>query len=136
MAVSGLGLEVIDVAAFLAQLDTDGSRFTMEAFTAAEREQAGESDPTRAQRLAARFAAKLAFLQAVSATCMLDAAALDSADLSEVEVVNDTYGRPSLRVSGQLAVLVQGQLGSDWVAHVSLTHDGPSAAAVVVLESP
>ena len=67
---------------------------------------------------------------------MLDEAALDSADLSEVEVVNDTYGRPSLRVSGQLAVLVQGQLGSDWIAHVSLTHDGPSAAAVVVLESP
>ena len=67
---------------------------------------------------------------------MLDAAALDSADLSEVEVVNDTYGRPSLRVCGQLAVLVQGQLGSDWITHVSLTHDGPTAAAVVVLESP
>ena len=136
MAVSGLGLEVLDIAASIAQLDTEGSRFTMEAFTAAEREQAGESDPTRAQRLAARLAAKLAFLQAVSKSCMLDSSVLDSADLSEVEVVNDTYGRPSLRVSGQLAVLVQGQLGSDWIAHVSLTHDGPSAAAVVVLESP
>jgi len=135
MGVSGIGLEVLDVAAFLAQLDTDGSRFTMEAFTAAEREQAGESDPTRAQRLAARFAAKLAFLQAVSKSCMLDAAALSSADLSEVEVVNDRYGRPSLRVCGQLAVLVHGRLGSDWIAHVSLTHDGPTAAAVVVLES-
>lgn len=50
MGVSGIGLEVIDVAAFLAQLDTDGSRFSMEAFTVAERERAGESDPTRAQR--------------------------------------------------------------------------------------
>ncbi|KLR62725.1 phosphopantetheine--protein transferase [Actinobacteria bacterium IMCC26207] len=136
MGVSGIGLEVIDVAAFLAQLDTDGSRFTMEAFTVAEREHAGESDPTRAQRLAARLAAKLAFLQAVSKSCMLDSSALDSADLSEVEVVNDTYGRPSLRVSGQLEVLVRARLGNDWVAHVSLTHDGPTAAAVVVLESP
>ena len=135
MGVSGLGLEVIDVATFLAQLDAEGNRFTMEAFTAAERQQAGESDPTRAQRLAARFAAKLAFLQAVSASCELDAAALSSADLSEVEVVKDTYGRPSLRVCGELAVLVQGRLGSDWTAHVSLTHDGPTAAAVVVLES-
>lgn len=130
-----MGLEVIDIAASIAQLDVEGSRFTMEAFTAAEREQAGESDPTRAQRLAARFAAKLAFLQAVSASCMLDSSVLDSADLSEVEVVKDTYGRPSLRVCGELAVLVQGRLGSDWIAHVSLTHDGPSAAAVVVLES-
>jgi holo-[acyl-carrier protein] synthase len=135
MAVIGLGLEVIEVAAFLAQLDTEGSRFTLEAFTAVEREQAGESDPTRAQRLAARFAAKLAFFQAVSASCVLDAAALSSADLSEVEVVKDIYGRPSLRVCGELAVLVQGGLGSDWAAHVSLTHDGPTAAAVVVLES-
>ncbi len=135
MGVSGIGLKVIDVAACIAQLDAEGSRFTMEAFTAAEREQAGDSDPTRAQRLAARFAAKLAFLQAVSKSCRLDEAVLDSADLSEVEVVKDTYGRPSLRVSGELAVLVQDRLGSDWITHVSLTHDGPTAAAVVVLEN-
>lgn len=48
----------------------------------------------------------------------------------EVEVVSDAWGRPAVRVHGRIA----DDLGPGATIHVSLTHDGDTAAAVAVIE--
>ncbi|CAB4544050.1 unannotated protein [freshwater metagenome] len=134
MGVSGLGLEFIEVSSFTSQLNDPNSGVVLGAFTAAEMAQAGELQPTKGRRLAARWAAKLAFLQAVSASNSAATTPLAAADLAEIEVVNDSFGRPSLCITGEVAQIAEECLGSDWAAHVSLTHEGNQAAAVVVIE--
>ena len=95
----------------------------------------------RAQRLAARFAAKEAFVKAWSGARAGRDPALDTVDLREIEVVDDGHGRPALRLHGTVAAALE-QLASELgVAaplrtHVSLSHDPPTAAAVVVLSAP
>ena len=57
----------------------------------------------REQRLAARFAAKEAFLKAWSGARAGRAPALESVDLREIEVVDDGHGRPALALHGAVA---------------------------------
>ncbi len=136
MTVLGVGLDLVDVGSFAEQLDVPGTRFELRAFSAGERAEVGSDGPSRARRLAARYAAKEAFVKAWSASRFGRSPTLPAWDLGEVEVVTDAHGRPSLRLSGELLDAVRAQLGERWQAHVSLTHDGPFAAAVVVLEGP
>jgi holo-[acyl-carrier protein] synthase len=136
MSVLGVGIDLVDVAGFADQLAAPGTRFELHAFSAGERAEVGSGDPSRVRRLAARYAAKEAFVKAWSASRFGRAPALPAWDLSEVEVVSDAHGRPSIRLSGAVAGAVREQFGDRWTAHLSLTHDGPMAAAVVVLEGP
>ena len=48
---------------------------------------------------------------------------------SDIEVVTDTWGRPAIRLSGEIAEHLR-----DTTVHISLTHDGNTAAAVAILE--
>ena len=138
--VLGIGLDVVDVAAFAEQLDVPGSTFLSSAFTAGERSdvvQAGGAgvDGSRVdvRRLAARFAAKEAFIKAWSNTRFAEQPLLSGWSPAEVEVVADAWGRSRLRLHGPVAVAVTEQLGDDWAVHLSCSHDGPVAAAIVVL---
>ena len=60
----------------------------------------------------------------------------DDVDWSDIEVVTDRWGRPSLRLRGAIARAVETSLGEGsgrpgaWP--VSLTHDGDWAAAIVL----
>ena len=83
----------------------------------------------REQRLAARFAAKEAFVKAWSGARRGLPPLLAAVDLREIEVVDDGHGRPALRLHGAVAAAV-GERGT----HLSLSHDGPSAIAVVILD--
>ena len=77
------------------------------------------------ESLAARFAAKEALAKALGAP----------GDLSwhDAEVVTDVSGWPSFELRGTVAARAQ-ELGVDRV-HLSLSHDGGLASAMVVLES-
>ncbi|CAN5439688.1 hypothetical protein BH10ACT3_BH10ACT3_02500 [soil metagenome] len=136
MSVIGIGIDLVDVAGFGEQLDTPGTRFELLAFSAGERAHVGSKEPGRVRGLAARYAAKEAFIKAWSTSRFGEAPTLDSWELREVEVVSDAHGRPSRRLSGAVETAVRAQLGDRFTAHLSMTHDGPSAAAVVVLEGP
>ncbi len=83
------------------------------------------SGKVRAQYLASRFAAKEAFGKALGCgMCGLTP--------SEIEVVTDDRGRPSLRLEGNTARYVQG-LVPDCRIFLSLTHEPPLALAQVLL---
>ena len=120
--IIGVGIDVVPVERFAASLTrTPGLRdrlFTMaEQHTPAGAPRSGES-------LAARFAAKEALAKALGAP----------GDLRwhDAEVTVGEHGRPHLVVRGTVARRAA-ELGVDaW--HVSLSHDGGIASAVVVAE--
>ena len=120
-----IGVDLVDVPAFADQLADAASGFVDGTFTRLE-QQVAQRDP---RRLAARFAAKEAFIKAWSGSRRGRPPLLAAVDLREIEVVDDGYGRPGLRLHGAVASAV-----GPVVAHLSLSHDGPSAIAVVIID--
>jgi holo-[acyl-carrier protein] synthase len=120
-----LGIDLVDSARIARLVERHGVRAERRLFTAAEIEHCrGRFD--RALGLAARFAAKEAFLKA------LGLGIGQGVGLHEIEVVNAPGGQPRLVVHGAAAARLAA-LGVTRV-HVSLTHDRAMAAAVVLLE--
>lgn len=120
MAVVGVGVDVVDVARLSRALDRTPD-LAERVFADAERSYADGS----AQRLAARFAAKEAAAKALGAP--------EQVRWRDIEVVVGAGGRPALVVSGRTAEVAAAAGVRSW--HVSLTHDGGVAVAVVIAES-
>ncbi|AWE42127.1 holo-ACP synthase [Actinobaculum sp. 313] len=136
--ILGTGVDVVDIASFAAQLAEPGTRFE-KVFTARERRAAheraarrGGSEGAVAEHLAARWAAKEAFVKAWSAALYGSAPPLPETVWSQIEVVGDQWDRPGLRLYGaveeKFAALGETRL------HLSLSHDGPVAVAFVVVD--
>jgi holo-[acyl-carrier protein] synthase len=132
VSVLGVGIDVVDVAGFRAQLGDPASAFVAATFTPGEQRDAGRPAGDRAERLAARFAAKEALVKAWSGARFGRPPAVASVDLREVEVVLDGWGRPALRLHGEVATGVAA-LAAGVDAQLSLSHDGGVATAIVVL---
>jgi holo-[acyl-carrier protein] synthase len=92
-------------------------------FTDAER-LTDSGNPRSAESLAARFAAKEAVAKALGAPVGLH--------WHDCEIVTDPDGRPWLTVSGTVAEVAADRGVTRW--HLSLSHDGGIASAVVVAE--
>lgn len=128
MAVIGVGIDVVPVARVSEMLERYGDRAMERLFTPREIERARDLAANPALHLAGRLAAKEAAYKALSAR---------GADLGirwhhlEVEKLDD--GRPRLVLHGPAQVRFQA-LGATH-AHISLSHDGGIAAAVVILEA-
>jgi holo-[acyl-carrier protein] synthase len=120
--IIGVGIDVVPVERFAASLDrTPALRDRL--FTAAE-QHTPSGHPRTSESLAARFAAKEAVAKALGAP----------GDLRwhDAEVTVGERGRPHLEVRGSVAGRAA-QLGvTGW--HISLSHDGGIASAVVVAE--
>lgn len=141
MTTLAVGLDLVTTTTFAEQLADPASAFVDATFTAREQRDARATDAIRVQRLAARFAAKEAFVKAWSGARAGRAPVLATVDLREIEVVDDGHGRPALRLHGAVATALE-QLAAELGAgaplrmHLSLSHDPPTAAAVVVLSAP
>ena len=126
MSVIGVGIDVVPVERVQAMIARHGDRALQRLFTPGEIARAGDL-AYQALHLAGRLAAKEAAYKALSA---------DGADLGigwqsmEVERLED--GRPRLVLRGPALARFQA-LGAKR-AHVSLSHDGGIAAAVVIIE--
>jgi holo-[acyl-carrier protein] synthase len=120
-----IGVDVVDIPEFTRQLEDRASGFVDGTFAAGEQRTAN-GDP---RRLAARFAAKEAFIKAWSGSRRGQPPLLAHIDLREIEVVDDGYGRPGLRLHGAVADAV-----GPVATHLSLSHDGHAAIAFVMLE--
>ncbi|GAA4389155.1 holo-ACP synthase [Tsukamurella soli] len=127
MAVTGVGIDLVSVSEFEAQLKQPGTTM-LSSFSPGERRDAG-GDP---RSLAARWAAKEAVFKAFSSGFYGRRPAEKEVAAREVEVVSDAWGRPGVRVYGRIAA----DLGPDVRIHLSLTHDGDVAGAVAVIEAP
>lgn len=125
-----VGHDVVHVPDFRDQLADPVSTFLTGTFTeheiATSHDRPG-ADPAR--HLAARFAAKEAFIKAWSGSRWGQPPVIARGDLREVEVCSDHWGRPRIVLHGQLARLLP-----EIQVSVSLSHDGPIASAMVVFE--
>ncbi|MEO1267900.1 MAG: holo-ACP synthase [Myxococcota bacterium] len=131
--ILGIGLDIVDLDGFAAQLSDPASAFVIGTFTPAERQRAGAlhgTSPTL--HLAGRFAAKEAFLKAWSTARYGHPPALDHLDMRDIEVVADLHRRPKIVTHGAVHQALA-ELGPI-CTHLSISHDGRTAAAVVVLE--
>lgn len=117
-----IGIDLVHVPRIEESLRTVGERFVQRMFTEAEAAYAAGSPPARAERLAARFAAKEAAIKALN----LSEVGVDWRDL---EVVRHDDGRCELVLHGR--ALEHARARGVGRTLVCLSHDGEYAAAVV-----
>ena len=123
MRIAGHGIDLVEVARIARLIDDHGQRFLDRCFTAHERGCA-EGTKRRAEHLAARFAAKEAVLKA------LGTGLTGGIAWTDIEVVRQDSGAPSIRLHNEAAKLAASSGVSRWL--VSLTHTGGHAAASVI----
>lgn len=128
----GMGMDLAEVGFWREALANPATSVVEGTFTAAERAYAETGHAGPAAHLAARFAAKEAFVKALEAARKPQAPLVERLNLQTVEVIRDPWGRPDLNLHGEARRLADA-LGVRHV-HVSLTHTGDTAGAVVILE--
>ena len=121
--VLGLGIDLTPIERIAAALSRHGERFEAKLFTDGERAYC-RARARPADHFAARFAAKEAVLKALGVP--------DGLRWHELEVCASPGGAPRLELRGEAAraAAARGVVR----IHLSLTHAGGQAAAVVVLE--
>lgn len=129
MSIVGVGIDLVSISEFAEQVDQPGTVFA-ETFTPGERRDAADKSSSAARHLAARWAAKEAVIKAWSGSRFSKRPVLPEDIHRDIEVVTDMWGRPKVRLSGDIAEHLK-----EITIHVSLTHDGDTAAAVAILES-
>jgi holo-[acyl-carrier protein] synthase len=125
MAILGVGTDLARIGRFRDFVQQGKTALVDRLFTAEEKAYALERrDP--APHLAARFAAKEAFLKA------LGLGLREGITWHDMSVVRDNLGKPSLVLTGAAARICRMRgVGS---VHLSYSHDGDYAQAVVILE--
>lgn len=129
MSIVGVGIDLVCIPEFAEQVDRPGTVFA-ETFTPGERRDAADKTSPAARHLAARWAAKEAVIKAWSGSRFAQRPVLPEAIHRDIEVITDMWGRPRVRLSGAVAQHLAGV-----TIHVSLTHEGDTAAAVAILEA-
>ena len=124
--IFGNGIDIVDITRFDRFVREDNVSLFRRLFTAGEIAYC-EARKRSAQHFALRFAAKEAFLKA------LGIGLREGLSWQEMEVVNDHYGKPELKLSGKAEQLFtnKGLTG----CFLSLSHDGNCAVASVILEA-
>ena len=121
MATVGVGIDVVDVPRFEIVLGRR-PRIVERLFTEGEQRDARG----KAERLAARFAAKEAVMKSLSVGA-------GSVPWKSIEVKKAPSGAPSVMLHGAAAELATARGADEF--HISLTHTAMTAAAVVVASS-
>lgn len=124
--ILGIGIDIIHVRDIRTALATYGSKYIEELFTSNERLYC-ESTSDPAQRYAARFAAKEAYMKALGTGWSQDI------QWTEIAVGHLPSGAPSIILSGAAQSIAR-ERGVTY-CHLSLTHTPDLAMAEVLLES-
>lgn len=119
----GHGIDLVELSDFARLLEEPAAQFIGRHFTRSELISAGDG-VDRMQRLAGRFAVKEAVMKALGVGWGAGIA------FTDVEVVTNVRGAPSVILHRQLAELAQGQGVSSWM--ISISHGGNSAIASVL----
>ena len=114
-----LGVDVVEISRIVAAVSRYGERFLARVYTADERAYAALRGPA----LAVRFAAKEATAKALGT-------GIGPVGWRNIEIRNDTAGKPSLILHGAAAVIARRAGFGEW--QVSVTHSRDLATAFVV----
>lgn len=124
--IHGIGVDIAAISRFQGFINKQNQAIMKRLFTGQELETCNRRKDA-ASCMAARFAAKEAFLKA------LGTGLREGISWHDMEVVNDSAGKPELSISGKAKLFC-----SDFNisrTFLSLSHDGGNAIAMVVLES-
>jgi holo-[acyl-carrier protein] synthase len=124
--IVGIGIDTVSISRLERLIDLRGERFLRRLFSKGEVEE-GMKRGKRASFFAARFAAREAFVKA------LGTGFRRGITFHDIGVRKGDLGRPELSFSKR----VEDVLGGRGITrcHLSITHDGDSAQAIVILES-
>jgi holo-[acyl-carrier protein] synthase len=122
--ILGTGIDIIEVARVEEKV-AQNNGFTEKVFSSAERAFC-EAQHHKYQHYAARFAAKEAFLKATGLGLQA------GLDLCAIEIVQEPSGKPVVRLQGDFRRQAE-ERGWNKI-HVSLSHVGAMACAMVILE--
>lgn len=122
--ILGLGTDIVAVHR-IARVIKDNPRFIEKVFSSGE-QQYCSSKASPAQSYAARFAAKEAFMKALGTGWD------EGISWTQIEVINDAKGKPSIQLSGATQALAKNR-GAELI-HLSLSHEKDYAIATVILE--
>jgi holo-[acyl-carrier protein] synthase len=121
--IIGIGTDIVEVARIAKSIEKVA--FKKRVFSKNEIVYC-ETKKNKAESFAARFAAKEAFFKALGTGWRNGMA------FNEVEISNDTLGKPILQALGKTAKIIA-KKGIKNI-HVSLSHTGEIALATVILE--
>ncbi len=123
MRIIGHGIDLIEVSRIREMLDRHPDRFAERVFTQRERDYAADRK-RGVESLAARFAAKEAVFKALGTGWR------DGLAWTEIEIMNDAMGKPSVVLTGAAAARAA-SLGIDsWQISLSHTADHAMASAI------
>ncbi len=122
--IEGVGIDNVEVER-MTKLLSRNNHFRDKVFTLLEIEYCTKQ-ANSAQSFAARFAAKEAFSKALGTGFIGDL------EFSQIEVCTDTLGKPFISLSGEAKSIIE-KTGIIKM-HLSLTHSGTIASAIVILE--
>ncbi len=123
--IFGIGIDIAVISRIQTSIDRFGDRFLNRVFTHAERAYC-DAKGHRAQHYAVRFAGKEALLKAIGSGLR------NGIHWQDMDFINDDNGKPTVQCRGVLADRLKDmRIGT---IHVSFSHAGDMAVAVVVLE--
>ena len=120
--VSGIGVDIMEIDRIRRSLDSSGERLLTRLFTEGEIAYC-ISKSNKYQHLAARFAAKEALGKALATGIG------GSFGWKDIEIINDTRGRPEFRLHGSLETRLKSAS-----LFLSLSHSESHVVAMVIVE--
>ncbi len=130
MSIVGLGVDITPVSRIREMVEHHGDRFLERCFTPGERAYCDTQARRRFECLAARFAAKEAALKALGTGWRSGIAWTD------VEVVHQPSGAPSLNVTGEAGAIAQTRSMTAWMVSISHTAEYAVASVLALREEP
>ena len=124
MGIIGHGVDIVEISRISELIEAHGDRFLTRCFTDGERKYADTGQKRRAERYAARFAAKEAVLKVIGTGWR------DGISWRDIDIIREPSGQPKLEISGRCAEIAK-KLGIvSW--NVSLSHTDKIAIASVI----
>lgn len=121
--ILGIGIDISEIEKIAKSIESEA--FQRKVFTPSELRSCGEIKNS-AECFAGKFSAKEALMKALGAGIRQEVWFI------QIEVLNDEAGQPYINVSGEAARLLQAREAKQ--VHVSISHSGGMAVALVILE--
>jgi holo-[acyl-carrier protein] synthase len=123
--IVGIGIDTVSISRLEHLIQLRGEKFLRKVFSQSEIEE-GMRREKNASFFAARFAAREAFVKA------LGTGFRRGVSIRDIEVKKADLGRPELSFTARVGDMLR----ANGIArcHLSITHDGDSAQAIVILE--